>query len=135
MMSAIPSSRWFFCAVESCANFAAAARARSSFSRVDKISAAVPAMLAFLRLRREIGPNLVRNGFRDAVGLASVHNCCAHAGIARHLRSAQLRTHSAATEFAVTVAKCLHLRRQLADGAHQARTLAIGRKKSVHVCE
>src|SRR5438874_5116292 len=108
MVSAIRSSSSFLCAVESCANFAAAARARSSFSRVDNISAAVPAMSALLRLRREIGPNLLRNGLRDGVGLASVHNCYAHAGIAGHLRSAQLRTHSAAAEFAMTVAKRLH---------------------------
>src|SRR5216684_2174600 len=142
MASAIRSSNRFFSSVESCASNADAARARSSFSRVDDAIAATltilgqPLLLCFcFCFRRKISSDLARSGLGDGVGIAAVDNCHADSGVAGHLCGAQFRTHSAAAQLAVAIAQSFHLRSELANSSQHSRTLSIGNIEAIHIGE
>src|SRR5438874_10942433 len=102
MASAMTSKRAFFCVVESCAMFEAAARARASFSCVVRATAGVDA-ISVSSLRREVSADLAPQGKFKRAGVAAIDDGYMHAGFAGHFRRADLRSHSARTQLAVAV--------------------------------
>src|ERR1700751_2125744 len=124
---AIACRRRFFSSVKSCARRGAAARARSSFSRVVTEGLTLVAISTTGFLSGEICADLLCNRPLDGVGMASVDDGDVHPRSARAPGSAEFRAHASGAELALAVAQVLHGRSELAHRAHElGRFAAVG---------
>src|SRR5882762_7342189 len=128
------SSRAFFCAVESSATRAAAARARSSRSRVESPELSAVAISAPDSLRRKIGSDPTLDGSLNGVRMTPIHDRHMDPRRTRRLGRPQLGAHPPGPQLALAVAEVFHRGRKRAHDAQKLWSLAtIRHVETIHV--